>query len=228
MLKEAMRAIGYAGVMDQGEIARLCKAGAMDMETRGVVLPGTVDFAYTEEAVVNPDTGETEIDWSTGEPLYREKVTDNSDLEDEPALCALLEPVIDGSAEVICPTGSMRLMYHDIGIVRKDKSLIRHRVFVTKLKPGCADEYKRRHDALIAARGDAVSEGPDSNFTIWYGAGYIFGYCEKVKAFDHEMTEQERADTVAWETRQLEIMDWLTDDVDWITGQKHDHIRRVV
>ena len=35
------------------------------------------------------------------------------------------------------------------------------------------------------------------------------------------MTEEERASTVAWETRQLEIMDWLTDDVDWLTGQKH-------
>ena len=129
---------------------------------------------------------------------------------------------------LLCPPGTMRLMYHDIGIVRADKSLIRHRVFVTKLKPGCEEEYKRRHDGLIAARGDAVSEGPDSNFTIWCGAGYIFGYCEKVKAFDREMTEAERASTVAWETRQLEIMDWLTDDVDWITGEKHGKIRRMV
>ena len=151
-----------------------------------------------------------------------------ADLDAEPGLRRVLEPVIDGNAEVLCPTGSMRLMYHDIGVVRQDKSLIRHRVFVTKLKPGCAEEYKRRHDALIAARGDAVSEGPDSNFTIWYGAGYIFGYCEKVKAFDREMTEQERADTIAWETRQLEIMDWLTDDVDWITGEKHERIERIV
>jgi L-rhamnose mutarotase len=120
----------------------------------------------------------------------------------------------------------MRLMYHDIGVVRQDKSLIRHRVFVTRLKPGCEEEYKRRHDGLIAARGDAVSQGPDSNFTIWCGAGYIFGYCEKVKAFDREMTEAEKADTIAWETRQLEIMDWLTDDVDWITGEKHEKIRQ--
>ena len=150
------------------------------------------------------------------------------DLDSEPELAKALEPVFDGSGEVICPTGTMRLMYHDIGIVREDKSLIRHRVFVTKLKPGCADEYKRRHDGLIAARGDAVSEGPDSNFTIWYGGGYIFGYCEKVKSFDREMTPEEREDTIKWETRQLEIMDWLTDDVDWITGEKHEHIRRIV
>ena len=152
----------------------------------------------------------------------------NVDLDDAPELRAALEPVIDGSAELICPTGTMRLMYHDIGVVRQDKSLIRHRVFVTKLKPGCAEEYKRRHDALIEARGDAMSDGPDSNFTIWYGASYIFGYCEKVKAFDHEMTDEEREATVAWEKKQLEIMDWLTDDVDWITGEKHEPVRRIV
>ena len=150
------------------------------------------------------------------------------DIDKDPWIRAEMERVLDGNAELLCPAGSMRLMYHDIGIVREDKSLIRHRVFVTKLKPGCAEEYKRRHDALIAARGDVVSEGPDSNFTIWYGADYIFGYCEKVKAFDREMTEAEKADTIAWETRQLEIMDWLTDDVDWISGERHEPIRRLV
>ena len=133
-----------------------------------------------------------------------------------------------GVAEGLCAPGTMRLMYHDIGIVRQDKSLIRHRVFSTKLKSGCEEEYKRRHDGLIEARGDAVSEGPDSNFTIWFGAGYIFGYCEKVKSFDRPMTEEEKRDTITWETRQLEIMDWLTDDVDWITGQKHEAMQRLL
>ena len=46
--------------------------------------------------------------------------------------------------------------------------------------------------------------------------------------FCPEMTEEEKASTIAWETRQLEIMDWLTDDVDWITGEKHEAIRRLV
>ena len=41
------------------------------------------------------------------------------------------------------------------------------------------------------------------------------------------MTEEERASTVAWETRQLGIMDWLTDDVDWMTGDKHPHIEKL-
>lgn len=145
-----------------------------------------------------------------------------------PGLPASLGKALDGRAELLCAPGTMRLMYHDIGVVREDKSLIRHRVFVTRLKPGCAEEYKRRHDALIEARGDAVLEGPDSNFTIWHGAGYIFGYCEKVRSWDREMTPQERESTIAWETRQLEIMDWLTDDVDWITGEKHEAIQKLI
>lgn len=139
-----------------------------------------------------------------------------------------LSEELKNCAEILCPLGTMRLMYHCYGIVRQDKSLIRHRVFAAKLKPGCVEEYKRRHDALVEARGDQVSDGPESNFSIWYGAGYIFGYCERVKAYDLEMTEEERQNAIAWETRQLEIMDWLTDDVDWITGQKHDAIRRII
>jgi len=39
-----------------------------------------------------------------------------------------------------------------------------------------------------------------------------------------EMTPEERESTIAWETRGLEIMDWLTDDVDWMTGEKHCHV----
>lgn len=145
---------------------------------------------------------------------------DQSGLE---AWKAALAPLCD----VFAAQGTLPLMYHDIGIVRADKSLIRHRVFATKLKAGCADEYKRRHDGLIEARAGKITEGPESNFTIWNANGYIFGYCELVKSFDHEMTEAEKASTIAWETRQLEIMDWLTDDVDWITGQKHDSIKLV-
>ena len=29
---------------------------------------------------------------------------------------------------------------------------------------------------------------------------------------DRELTEEEKAQTIAWETRQLEIMDWYTDE----------------
>ena len=129
-------------------------------------------------------------------------------------------------ADYVARPGEMRLMYHDIGVVREDKSLIRRRVFATRLKPGFADEYKARHQKLIDARGDHVSDGPETDFTIWCARNeFIFGYCEMVKSYDHEPTEDEKRATIAWETRQLEIMDWFTDDVDWITGEKHDKMR---
>lgn len=118
--------------------------------------------------------------------------------------------------------GTLRLMYHDIGDVRADKSLIRRRVFATRLKPGCAEEYYMRHKALIDARDGRASGGAETNFTIWCANDeLIFGYCELVKSYDHAPTPEETEATAAWETRQLEIMDWLTDDVDWLTKQTH-------
>lgn len=135
---------------------------------------------------------------------------------------------LNAVCEWIEKDADMRRMYHDIGIVREDKRLIRRRVFATRLKPGCAEEYYNRHAALIEARGDRISEGPESNFTIFCAKSeFIFGYCELVKSFDHELTEEEKASTIKWETRQLEIMDWFTDDVDWITGETHDRMRNL-
>ena len=125
------------------------------------------------------------------------------------------------------PFEEMRLMYHDIGYLRTNKELIRHRVFITKLKPGMEEEYKARHDALVEARGEHITEGPDSNFTIWHAGGYIFGYNEIDTTMEHEMTEAERENTILWEKRMLEIMDWKTNDVDWITGECHESIKRI-
>lgn len=125
------------------------------------------------------------------------------------------------------PYEPMRLMYHDFGIVRESKELIRHSVFVTKLKPGMGEKYKARHDALTEARGDKVTQGPDSNFSIWNAGDYIFGYDEIDITMEHEKTEEEREKSILWERGMLEIMDWLTNDVDWITGECHESIRRL-
>ena len=119
------------------------------------------------------------------------------------------------------PGENMRLMYHNFGIVRKSKELIRHRMFMTKLKPGCEEEYKARHDGLVAARGDKIDPGPDSNFSIWSAGGYIFVYNEIDTTMEKEETPEAHEATVAWETRQLGIMDWITNDCDWLTGQVH-------
>ena len=119
------------------------------------------------------------------------------------------------------PGENMRLMYEDFGIVRENKELIRHRMFMTKLKSGCEEEYKARHDVLAAQRGGVPDPGPDSNFSIWSAGGYIFGYDEIDTTMEVEETPEAREETIAWETRQLGIMDWITNDVDWMTGEHH-------
>ena len=125
------------------------------------------------------------------------------------------------------PFEDMRLMYHDFGVIRESKELIRHRVFMTRLKEGAEEEYKRRHDALIMERGEEITKGPDSNFSIWNAGGYIFGYNEIDTTMEHEMTEEEREASIQWETHMLEIMSWITNDVDWITGEVHESIKRL-
>lgn len=70
------------------------------------------------------------------------------------------------------------------------QALIRHRVFITKLAQGAEEEYKARHDALVEARGDQVTLGPDSNFSIWSAGGYIFGYDEIDTSMECDKTEE--------------------------------------
>lgn len=141
---------------------------------------------------------------------------------------AIWEETYGGSYTwVSTPFEEMRLMYHDFGIVRESKELIRHRVFMTKLVPSAEEEYKARHDALVEARGDKVTEGPDSNFSIWSTGGYIFGYNEIDITMERERTEEDRQGDIAWETKMLEIMSWITNDVDWITGECHESVKRL-
>lgn len=153
----------------------------------------------------------------------------NDDRKD-PVTGELMKPVmqvIEEEAEWTSDfSKDMREMYQDYGIVRKDKSMIRHRVFMTHLLNSETEEYKRRHDALVEARTE-VDPGPDSNFTIWNYGDYIFGYDEIDTSMEHEMTGEEKKDTIAWETKMLEIMEWITDDVDWITDMHHSHVLKV-
>lgn len=139
----------------------------------------------------------------------------------------LTEKIQDTFQWISTPGEDMRLMYHNFGVVRESKELIRHRMFMTKLKDGCEEEYKARHDGLIAQRGDTVDPGPDSNFSIWSAGGYIFGYDEIDTTMERDETPEEHEATVAWETRQLGIMDWITNDVDWMTGECHPASRRL-
>lgn len=89
MLKEAKRALPVRGCELDDEIARLCKAGAMVLTTRGVVLPGTVSFTITETPVTDAQ-GNPVTDPDTGLQAVKVTVTDNSTLEDEMCLRAII------------------------------------------------------------------------------------------------------------------------------------------
>lgn len=168
--------------------------------------------------------------WNTDNLIfgYYENADGTVISEEEAAIKdALIKKMEDTFTWISTPGVDMRLMYHNFGVVRENKELIRHRMFMTKLKPGCDEEYKARHDVLVEARGDKIDPGPDSNFSIWSAGGYIFGYNEIDTTMEVEETEADRANTIAWETRQLEIMDWITNDVDWMTGEHHSSSRRL-
>lgn len=168
--------------------------------------------------------------WNTDSLIfgyYEKKESVQTSPEDESVKAELIRRMEGTFTWISTPGQDMRLMYHDFGIVRESKELIRHRMFMTKLKPGCEEEYKRRHDGLVEKRGDTVNPGPDSNFSIWCAGGYIFGYNEIDTTMETEETEEEHQATVLWETKQLEIMEWITNDVDWMTGEHHPASKRL-
>ena len=69
---------------------------------------------------------------------------------------ALTARIEDTFTWISTPGENMRLMYHNFGVVRENKELIRHRMFMTKLKPGCEEEEKAR---LIPARTATSASG---------------------------------------------------------------------
>ncbi len=79
--------------------------------------------------------------------------------EEEKVKTALTEKIQNTFTWISTPDQDMRLMYHNFGVVRENKELIRHRMFMTKLKDGCEEEYKARHDGLWRKRGDKIDPG---------------------------------------------------------------------
>jgi L-rhamnose mutarotase len=119
----------------------------------------------------------------------------------------------------------MRLMYHNFGVIRQSKELICKNVFVTRLFEGMSQEYYNRHAILVEKNADHINPGPISNFSIWNAGDYIFGYNEVDTTMYQERTEEGKQRSIAWENKMLEIMEWITDDIDWITGQHHSRIK---
>lgn len=60
MLKEAKKALRVTVDDFDSEIALLLEAGAKDLETAGVVLPGNVQFTYNQDDTVEDDSDLTD------------------------------------------------------------------------------------------------------------------------------------------------------------------------
>lgn len=88
MLREAKRFLPVSGTEWDETIAHLCKAAAMDLTARGVILPGTVEFVITETPVVD-EHGNPVIDPDTNAQEMSVVVTDNSTLSDDLCLTAI-------------------------------------------------------------------------------------------------------------------------------------------
>ena len=125
------------------------------------------------------------------------------------------------------PGKPMQLMYHQYGEVQKNKELVHHRVFMTHLLSGDTVEYKARHDAILLPPEEEYLHKETNNFTIWNAGDYIFGYAELDSTLGCEETPEEKAATEKWETSMLEIMEWITNDVDWLTGIYHGNCKRI-
>ena len=58
-------------------------------------------------------------------------------------------------------------------------------------------------------------------------AEYAEGTLSADQLREVEETVEAREQTVEWEMRQLGIMDWITNDVDWMTGDVHADVKRL-
>jgi len=133
----------------------------------------------------------------------------------------ILEQGLGIGSVIISSPGNMRLMYEVVNNPQKEKTGLVYRVFIVRLKPNSAEEYKARHDRARAQAGEL--EGCQ-NFTCWQGGDYVCGYKE-TRREDVEPGSTNDGGDEAWERYMLQIMDWLTNDADRFSGETHEAIK---
>ena len=99
--------------------------------------------------------------------------------------------------------------------------------FAMKIKDGKMNDYRRKLGEIWQELTVFLDRNEVGNFSIWNAGGYIFGYDEIDTTMEVEETEESREQAVTWEMRQLGIMDWITNDVDWMTGEVHADVKRL-
>ena len=81
---------------------------------------------------------------------------------------------------------------------------------------------KARHDGLVAQRGETNRSGPGrATSASGVQADIFLDMMRLTQPWKWKKHRKTREATIAWETRQLGIMDWITNDVDWMTKEVH-------
>ena len=185
--------------------------------------------------IVRKNGGDDFSVWQAEDLAFGYFETDSTVLPDPAGteLRAYIEETLADTVQIISVC-NMRLMYSSINRPLTDKSKVAaHRVFMARIKPGCAEEYLRRHHGLeiiaeqdIAAGRVNPDEMPSNNMTTWNGGDYICGYneMEQIPAAD----DPNSGGNEEWELNMLKIMDWITDDADAFSGIHHEPVKRLI
>ena len=206
------------------------------LKLNGNISSDSLTGAFEEMKRLTEENGGTDFSlWQAEDLVFGYFETECTDVPNPAgtALRSFFETALSDKVTVISVC-NMRLMYSSVNRPLADKSKVAaHRVFMARMKPGCSEEYIKRHHGLeliaegqIAAGAADPSAMPSNNMTIWNGGDYICGYneMEEIPAAD----DPNSGGNEAWELNMLKIMDWITDDADRFSGIHHEPVKRLL
>lgn len=79
--------------------------------------------------------------------------------------------------------------------------------FCLRLRPGCADEYRRRHDAIWPEMAAALSDAGILHFEIFLEPGSLLLFAYQVRRSDH--TVDDLPGHAVWQRWQAHMADLL-------------------
>ncbi len=79
--------------------------------------------------------------------------------------------------------------------------------FKLKLKPGCLDEYRRRHDEIWPEVAALIRSSGISDFRIWHDPESDILFCSQLRV-DDDRADGMRADPVSrrWQTEMTQFL----------------------
>lgn len=76
-----------------------------------------------------------------------------------------------------------------------------------RIKDGCFEEYKKRHDEIWDEMVEVLRAAGIHNYTIWYQGGELFGYYECEKGVEYAACVQRESEVVArWDEYMKDIL----------------------